>query len=1315
MPEPVSIPILAHNGDFTAWEQCVMGALTFRCLEHVLRPSDSPENYPNVSLFRSVHRKFTTSYRISPDFIEELDSLESLAAQPVKEETKPVDLERIQKLRSFMREEQNFYEEEWIEADRKARGLLMSHVDSVLYAKGASAKTTQEWIDIIGSHFYSPNLATKMGKMREFYTAKMGSAESIVEYHQRVLQLGRVLSRYGIKIDEDHLMAAFVFGLRPEFEQTYGYMGANKTYTTLAEMLPAFLERESRFKEESQVALVAQQSSPFPARTHSSSASAPATSSAVRKEVCHHCKRPGHPASRCYSKYPHLRPTKPRAHFAHVPSSTGESALSQHSEIAMLVADLGTKGAVGLGDLQLPTLLDSGASSSFMADKSAFADLRLEARPPVIVGGGNRVAVKGIGTVSLPTVTGEPLVIQEVLYAPDLGVNLLSVGKLMRMGVSTHFIADSDGNPGSVYMERDGATILRAVRKEELFRYLVANAEDNAETHRLWHRRFGHMPTERIMRGIPDWAKEHGLLGEPIRCVDCTTCIKANMVRGSFGSSTGRARATEPGEYFHMDLGTVPEPSVDGHKHYMVVVDDATRMIFTVPLKSKSQAALHFRRILTLSKTQTGVTAKAIKSDRGGEFTGSDFQAVVKDFGLVHHMPPPSSPEGNGVAERANRTLGERLRVMLLDASMPRAYWHYALATATYIANRSPTSSIDMQIPVELWGGDVSHGDMRVWGCRAFVHVPAERRDKLMPRSQEGTFVGYSGKHYHVLVGNKLIESADVEFREDERGPHSKEFLVRIQLPAPTSGSALVAEEAPAHYKDALESVLADHWRAAMNEEMAAHDAIGTWTAGIPPDDVIPVDVRWVYALKKDAEGNLDRRKARVVAKGYTQVKGRDFIDSSAPVVHATSLRLLLAFAHDSDWHVVQADVKTAFLNGKLEEDVWINPPPGYEPADRSIKYKLNRALYGLKQAGHQWHKTLAATLGSLGLEPLRSEPCIFSLRTDQGVVFVAAYVDDLIICGDLCMVDFVIAGLQAAFTLTIIGTPKNLLGMLVEFDGDVMTLSQPAYIKDILERHRLADCNPCKTPLVPHSHPSIFAKEGEPYTGGDYSQVLGELQWLASRTRPDLAASVSMLASHQVAPTAPCMSAAKHMLRYLKGTAHYKLRHTRGSGDGKLSCYVDADYAGDVSDRKSRTGYVVMLGDFPVAWGSHKQICVSKSTAEAEYVALSEAASEVLWLRHLMEELGKKLDEPTPMHEDNRACIDIVTGSGSPGRTEHIDLRYHFSRDYVKRGELTMVPTSTLDQTADILTKSLAHDLHLQCVRRMGLTSDKGSVDTNA
>ncbi|CAJ2672171.1 unnamed protein product [Trifolium pratense] len=528
------------------------------------------------------------------------------------------------------------------------------------------------------------------------------------------------------------------------------------------------------------------------------------------------------------------------------------------------------------------------------------------------------------------------------------------------------------------------------------------------------------------------------------------------------------------------------------------------------------------------------------------------------------------------------------------------------------------------------------------------------------------------------------------------------------------SGGELSDEDTTAHFalftgSDPImftEAVKEEKWKKAMDAEIEAIEKNKTWELTDLPKGQKTIGVKWVYKTKLNEKGEIDKFKAKLVVKGYKQEHGVDYEEVFAPVARQDTIRLVVSLAAQNSWPVFQLDVKSAFLNGELVEQVYIEQPPGYVVKGSEHKvYKLKKALYGLKQAPRAWYSCIEDHFEKAGFIKCPYEHTLFIKSGEGGkILIVCLYVDDLIFTGtDEAMFSDFKNVMMADFDMTDLGKMKYFLGIEVVQTTSGLFIGQKKYAKEVLKRFHMENCNPVGTPTEPGLKLSSDL-DGERIDSTYFKQIVGSLMYLTT-TRPDIMYAVCLISRYMESPTELHLKVAKRVFRYLKGTTDFGIFYMKNGGS-VLTGFTDNDYAGDLDDRRSTSGHVFMMGSAAVSWASKKQKIVTLSTTEAEFIAAATSACQAIWLRRLLEELHFYQDGPTVIHCDNSSTIKLSKNPVLHGRSKHIDVRYHFLRDLVTDRTIDLVYCRSEDQVADIMTKSLKREAFAKLRGLLGVCS---------
>ena len=513
----------------------------------------------------------------------------------------------------------------------------------------------------------------------------------------------------------------------------------------------------------------------------------------------------------------------------------------------------------------------------------------------------------------------------------------------------------------------------------------------------------------------------------------------------------------------------------------------------------------------------------------------------------------------------------------------------------------------------------------------------------------------------------------------------------------------------PSTYHEAMKSPYADEWRLAMKQEYDAQVKRETFKIVDTPYDVKPLGGKWVYKIKQNSDGSIARFKARWVAKGYHQVEGRDYTESYAPTVRSDTSRILLAISAAKNWHVHQCDIDTAFLYGKMDKQIYTIQPEGFEaPSKAKQSCLLNTALYGLVQSANLWFDNFKGKAIDFGLKQSKFDDTLFYHPSKS--LYITVYVDDIkIYTPDIDLVHAFKDHIRSNYDMKDLGPAKWYLGMEIHrTDENEMLLTQTKYLDDVLTRHGMEDCNPVLTPMKTDKlKKADDGYECPPKEKKAYQTLLGELMHLMVKTRPDIAYAISRLAEFTSNPTEAHWKALVHVLRYLKGTRELGICYSKRLGSLTLTAWTDATWAGDDDDSRSTNGFVIFMAGGPIAYKSAKQTSVSLSSIQSEYVGQALAATNVVWVRNLLEELqidGTVPKDATVIYADNEGAIKLAKNPIFQKRTKHIAVRYHYTRELIQEGVIDLQFKGTKEMIADGLTKPLGPTLFKEFVNKLGL-----------
>lgn len=522
----------------------------------------------------------------------------------------------------------------------------------------------------------------------------------------------------------------------------------------------------------------------------------------------------------------------------------------------------------------------------------------------------------------------------------------------------------------------------------------------------------------------------------------------------------------------------------------------------------------------------------------------------------------------------------------------------------------------------------------------------------------------------------------------------------RLSSPLEAFVSQVSAERIPVTVAEAMRD---SKWTRAMEEELKALEKNQTWRLVELPNGKRAVGCRWVFTIKYKPDGTIERYKARLVAKGYTQTYGVDYQETFSPVAKLNTVRVLLSLAANLDWPLHQFDVKNAFLHGNLEEEIYMDLPPGFEHKEKTkMVCRLKRSLYGLKQSPRAWFGRFSSAMKRYGFSQSNSDHTLFLKHRKNKVTALIIYVDDMIITGDDSEEILRLQRrLADEFEMKDLGGLKYFLGIEVARSKRGIFLSQRKYVLDLLAEVGMLDCRPADTPMV-QNHKLGEYPDQVPANKERYQRLVGRLIYL-SHTRPDIAYAVSVVSQFMHAPSVDHMSAVDRILRYLKSAPGKGLMFAK-NGHLDVQGYTDADWAGNQTDRRSTSGYLTFVGGNLVTWRSKKQNVVALSSAEAEFRGISKGLCELLWLKKLLTELGYCPQREMELFCDNKAAIDISHNPVQHDRTKHVEIDRHFIKENLDAKVIRIPFVKSEDQLADVLTKAVAARLFQSCLAKLGL-----------
>ncbi|OWZ11400.1 polyprotein, partial [Phytophthora megakarya] len=588
--------------------------------------------------------------------------------------------------------------------------------------------------------------------------------------------------------------------------------------------------------------------------------------------------------------------------------------------------------------------------------------------------------------------------------------------------------------------------------------------------------------------------------------------------------------------------------------------------------------------------------------------------------------------------------------------------------------NSLSTPQRELRDSVEVQNADDEDVEEGVEGVIASGE-PRERYLSSVGDNESGSEHGSDSDYRDVFEEDSDEElGAGESFRHSSRirRPNVRMKDYELELPESLVIQAMHAVMDPVSVQAALDAPDAEQWVEALNKEYSEMLRNNTWELVEKPEGVKVLTSRWVFVRKRNAQGQVERHRARITIRGCQQKYGLDFWETYAPVVCMEAVRLVLLLALHYNLECRHIDFVTAFLNGPIDAEIYMKQPEFFDDGTGRV-CKLLRSLYGLKQAPRMWYQTLDKYLKECGFKRSKMDGGIYYRWVDSSPIFLTLYVDDIVISASAENTKLVLTELANKFQVKDLGNVNHLLSMEIKYiPGQSLTISQRGYIGRILERFKMDKCKSMPTPQAKGNLPlpgdpdrEVVCVNSNPDM--DYQCIVGSLQYL----------------EHEVM--------AKRVLRYLQGTRDYGLVWIKPIPRGiRLVAYADADLGSEKDDRKSITGYVLQLNGCTFAYKSKKQSIMTDDTCSAEFVAASECSTMIMWTHNLCKELKLRRTERTVLYEDNQATIKVMEEVSSGYKVRSVDLKFHKVRDFVERKVFRVEYCPSEDNLADIFTKPL-------------------------
>ncbi|KAJ5283470.1 hypothetical protein N7505_001450 [Penicillium chrysogenum] len=1077
----------------------------------------------------------------------------------------------------------------------------------------------------------------------------------------------------------------------------------------------------------------------------------------------------------------------------------GNSALFDHIPTLMATKSLSIRDA---------WIVDSGCAQHVCNNASRFVKMDKYHGPP-LRSVDTSTTPSGVGTANvLCNVRGRRkwLVLDNVLYVPSAHANLISVLQLLKRGAKVEFSSQS----ASIRNKSNGKNLYTAsqyhgVYALDLWTNLTFPSYHVSQQMTLWHNRLAHLGDANLQRLKK---QAHGIRDmEPRQ--PCNPCLQGRMIEKPHNRS-GRSRKGEYAmELLHIDAAGPFDEGLDGSRYWLTIVDDFTGWIEIIPIPRRQEFVVESLRFFLDHNERPERKCRRVRLDRIPEQVGEDMKFILFSRAIQPEVTGVDQHQQNGVAERAHKTIYDRVGPTLAHARLSPKFWPEIARTAAFLSNRSPSSKLNMT-PYQAWYGDKPDlSRLRVIGSKGEYLIPPKQRKKLTePRTRPCILLGYEGNtNYRILLEDgRIVGTPNAEFYEvltapsiqtiedvgarrdgspgataaaaggssdddsqtpvavqgdrtlsptrsdDTFGPFLDDFQDVVQgNDSPPSGDQQqddaqqglvpgewqrypelqidrpvheVRQEALEHHPElkirapqvtpnafsdseeelALINIPEENviptfltvaaketepfepktlhqakndaswleWERAMLDEVNSLNQNKTWELVDPPKDRRILSGKWVFKLKRGPHGEVIRHKNRWVVRGFTQEEGIDYDETFASVVKPMSYKALFAIGAALDLEIEQMDVKTAFLYGDIDHEIYVEQP--HHMTDGTSRVcKLRKALYGLKQAPRIWYQTLTNFLRNLGFEPINADLGIF-VRSNM---YIAVYVDDLLLVGpSIAEIKKIKRSLRNRFQMTDLGPCSYYLGMSIRRDRQNrnLYLSQEAYIDKVTSQFGSSNCAPVSTPIetspLPENSPGYKCPPDQRTT---YQRIVGSLMYIMLGTR----------GGHRV-----CGLYGEQMPSKSWTPTH----EARSTHPAMLKGFTDADWGGCHDTRRSTAGYLFNIGSGAISWQSKRQSVVALSTCEAEFLGQTQATKEAIWLRRLLNELNMSQGKSaTIICGDNQGAIALSSNPQYHSRTKHMEIQRKWQGEVQDTGTVELQYVPTTEQIADGFTKPLA------------------------
>ena len=1086
-------------------------------------------------------------------------------------------------------------------------------------------------------------------------------------------------------------------------------------------------------------------------------------------------------------------------------------------------------------------ILDTAATVNTICDLKYFYAYE-KCNTPVSWGNANSLRAKYKGNVLLRYNTGYIYMLTNVYYIPELGLNLISQGRskdimtiytqnkailyniyprkpiaIAHMQNALYYLnatilypkGNTDDTSSSNTTKKITQNIEHNIKqnikqntehniKQNILKSICPTYADHDQIINTWHKRLGHIniiPLISYLNTLGIHISDQSI--KKFMQHKCKTCLLSKYNRHIHKTSINPIQYDVLGR-IHSDLGG-PLPSThDKYKYYITFLDKKSRYLWVTLLSDKSNAYKAFEQFKALVENNTqNKRIHELFTDNGKEYINKHFRIALNKYGILHRTSPNYTKEPNGLIERINLTLFNKVRSLLIYSNSPKYLWGEALLAAVYLYNRTPHKSLGFKTPYEIYHKITPNiTNIRIWGSICYYHSNTYI-DKLSPRKEEAILIGYSDyNHYKLwdykkrkafwsrdvtICENQFIEHKDkIDLHTDlnkdkdlhldpnkDKDPQDKENTTRdstktrsytkriaadpthrveVQIPSNniyytikdtllstyigsfdldqdrTKGFLLTTSilSEPNTFAEAMNSSEKNEWYKACVEEIKEIEKQNTYTIIEKPSNIIPIKGRWVFKKKPITNPNSNknyitnkdntiRYKARWVIQGFHQRLGIDFLETFSTTCRTENWHLLLIIAVNKGWNIIQYDVKNAFIHADIDANIYTILPIGiYDSKDNRVCH-LNKALYGLKQSPRLWYKYLSKILNNFDFKALPYDEGIY-INTITKCILICHVDDILVIHSDITYIKQLFNNIKQYVKLEEIGPISTFLGnnITIDYQNKKLYINQTKYTEKLLSKFNIYNNTQYKPIQIP-GQPGVKLKKSTTTASlediKEYQKQIGSLLFSALKTRPDITFPVIYCSRYMSNPNKEHFHALDYIWKYLLAYPNIGLIYDCTGEDLFIKGYCDSDWANDLDQRKSTSGYIFSLSsdlgiNNPISWNSQLQKTIALSSCEAEYMALKDATKEAIYISNTFNyvntklELGYTTSKPKILVDSNSAK-KLAENPEFHKRTKHIEIIYHFTREAIQKQRIEIIHIPSKYQLADFLTKNVTNVLH--------------------